>query len=143
MSTPYFRDIIVDTVATDKIGSKAPGSTLTLGSSLGKLALSNASTVTQLTSIVTGVALTNGNSGVITTFAASALANATHTFTVTHPSALTTSVILVNVQSYTGTGLPNVIVNNRLAGTFDIIIQNLAGVDALNAAMRIGFLILN
>lgn len=143
MSTPYFRDIIVDTVATDKIGSKVAGGTLTLGSAYGKLAVSNASTVTQLTSIVTGVALTNGNSGVITTFAASALANATHTFTVTHPSCLTTSIVLVNVVSYTGTGLPNVIVNNRLGGSFDIIIQNLAGVDALNAAMRIGFLILN
>lgn len=143
MSTPYPRDIIADTIATNKIGSKVAGGTLTLGSSLGKLALSNAATVTQITSIATGVAFTNGNSGVITTFSAVTAADAVSVFTVTHPSVLTTSVVLANIVNYAGTGLPCIAVKNLTNGTFDIAIQNGAAAAALNNVLKIGFVVLN
>lgn len=100
-------------------------------------------TVTQITSINTGVTV-NAAAGVITTFLADTLADNTDVFTVTNSSVTATSVVLTNIQDYAGTtGLPNVVVDNVAAGSFDIVIQN-AGVAAsvLDGVLQIGFAVL-
>lgn len=106
--------------------------------------LAGAAAVTQITSIVTGVTVSGGNSGVITTFSAVTAAATTSVFTVTHPRCALTSVIIVNISDYAGTtGLPSVSVDNILAGTFDIVIQNNHSAAALNGVLKIAFFILN
>lgn len=104
--------------------------------------------VTQITSITTGVTI-NAKKGIITTVAATAgAAGATpNTFTVTNSLALAGSNIDAYVLDYAGTiatnGNPSVIVDNRIAGAFDIIISNAHGTNALNGVLQIGFQVKN
>lgn len=104
--------------------------------------------VTQITSITTGVTL-NASKGIVTTVAATAgAAGATpNTFTVTNSFVQADSHISVYVIDYAGTiatnGNPFVIADNRADGTFDIIISNAHGTNALNGVMKIGFEVKN
>lgn len=103
-------------------------------------------TVSQATNVTTGVTL-NAVKGVITTQAASAAADAAHTFTVTNSFCRTTSHVAAYIMDYSGTiatnGNPAVIVDNRTNGTFDIIIVNTHGANALSGTLVIGFEIKN
>ncbi len=97
-------------------------------------------TVTQLTSITTGVTA-DGSAGIITTVAAATVADASDTFTVTNSSVTTTSVVVAVVSDYAGASLPNVRVNNVVAGAFDVVIQN-AGAAALDQPLEISFIVM-
>lgn len=103
-------------------------------------------TVSQGTSITTGVTL-NALKGVITTQSASAAAGAAHTFTVTNSTVVGTSHVSAYIMDYSGiittNGLPAVIVDNRTAGTFDIIVYNAHGANALSGTLVIGFEVKN
>lgn len=99
-------------------------------------------TVTQLTSITTGVTL-NAKKGIVTTFTPSTAGLAATTFTVTNNLATASSNIEAYVTEYGGTvitdGLPYVFVKNKTAGTFDIIVYNAHATNALATSLKIGF----
>lgn len=97
-------------------------------------------TVTQATSITTGVIL-NKISGVITTVASTLAAQGSAVFTVTCSEAETTSRILVNVE-YAGAGIPVVTISAVAAGSFDVKLYNAHGANAFNAALKIHFLVI-
>lgn len=112
----------------------------------GQVIPSSTGTVTQLTSITTGVTL-NTASGIITTVSATTAHDAASTFTVTNSFATATSNIRAYIVDYAGTfatnGLPSVAVDNRTAGTFDIVIMNNAAANALSGVLKIGFEIIS
>lgn len=105
-------------------------------------------TVTQITSITTGVT-TNAPSGIITTVTnlSGITAQTSATFTVTNSSVLATSVIVANVVDYAGTyitnGTPVVNVDNIGAGTFDVVLINQHTANALSATgtLKISFIV--
>jgi hypothetical protein len=98
--------------------------------------------VTQGTSVTTGVTV-NTIRGVVTTFSQSAAAGVSSTFTVTNSMAAAASNIRAYVIDYAGVfttnGIPVVSVDNRTAGTFDIVVSNGHGANALSGALKIGF----
>lgn len=98
-------------------------------------------TVTQATSVTTGVTL-NAASGVITMFSATTAAGASDSFVVTNSYVGSVSQILACVQDYSGTtGLPVVIVDNlNDSGTFTVTLQNV-GNAALNGVVKVGFMV--
>lgn len=98
--------------------------------------------VTQLTSIVTGVTL-NGSAGVITTVSSTLAADSFTSFVVTNSSVGTDSEILCTVQDYSGTtGLPRAYVKTITnTGTFTVVLQNV-GNAALNGVVKVGFLVI-
>jgi len=100
-------------------------------------------TVTQATSITTGVAL-NSSYGRITTVSSTLASNNTATFTVTNSSVLaSTDLIMLTLNGYSGTnGVPSVRIGTISAGSFTIVIRN-AGTVALNGTLDIGFLVIN
>lgn len=121
------------------------GGIATGGGSNGKVKVNSvfevsATSVSQLTSITTSVTADNG-AGIITTQAASAAANATQTFTVNNNKVATTDNVLLTIQSYSGSSIPTVRVDNISTGSFDIIIGN-CGSAALDAALVIYFVIM-
>ena len=103
---------------------------------------------TQATNITTGVTV-NGLSGLITTQNASAgAAGATpNTFRVTNSKVRAESRVNAWIQNYAGTyatnGTPIVNVQGVADGLFDIVISNAHGTNALSAALKIGFEVLN
>lgn len=103
------------------------------------------STVTQDTSVSTGVTI-NTASGVITTFSQSAAANTTASFTVTNSAVKSTDKILVSLNSYAGTygtnGIPVVSVGTVANGSFVIRVSNAHATNALSGAVEISFVIL-
>jgi hypothetical protein len=98
--------------------------------------------VTQGTSAVTGVTL-NTIKGIVTTFSQSAAAGVSAAFTVTNNKAAVASNIRAYVIDYAGVfttnGIPVVSVDNRTAGTFDIVVSNGHSANALSGALQIGF----
>lgn len=100
-------------------------------------------TVTQITSVTTGVTV-SANAGVITTFSQSAAAGASATFAVTNTKVSTTSVVLVSIVNYAGTtGIPIVRVNGGAGdGTFNVLVRNVHASEALNGVLTISFLVL-
>lgn len=101
-------------------------------------------TVTQLTSITTGVTL-NKSKGVITTVALTTAASTqAGPFVVTNSNVLTTSIVIVNVEYASGkTGFPTAIVEAVAAGSFKVRLLNAATGAALNDVVKIHFTILN
>jgi hypothetical protein len=97
--------------------------------------------VTQATNITTAVTL-NTPSGIITTLTATTAATSDTTFTVNNSSVTTSSIVNVNILSYSGdigtNGFPVVVANNVVAGAFDITIGNI-GAAALSGTFTIGF----
>lgn len=102
--------------------------------------------VTQITTISTGVSI-SGIKGVITTVTATNAASAAATFTVTNPFAQANSNVHAYIVDYSGAhatnGSPVVSVKNRTNGTFDIVIVNTNPSNALNGVLKIGFRIEN
>jgi hypothetical protein len=98
--------------------------------------------VTQGTSAVTGVTL-NTTKGIVTTFSQSAAAGVSAAFTVTNSKAAAASNVRAYVIDYVGVfttnGIPVVSVDNRTAGTFDIVVSNAHSANALSGALQIGF----
>lgn len=102
-------------------------------------------TITQLTSLTTGVTV-NSTAGVITTVPATLASNATASFVVTNNRVAATSVVVAGVQAYSGTfgtnGIPTAAVSAVAAGSFTVTLANSHGTAALNGAVGISFLVL-
>ena len=100
---------------------------------------------TQATSLTTTVATTTP-AGEITPFASltTGVGLAETGFTVTNSFVTADSIILANVTDYTGTigtnGLPQVIVDNIVAGSFQLVLCN-GGANVLAGAVKIGYTI--
>lgn len=95
--------------------------------------------VTQATSITTGVTL-NSQTGVITTRSAATGAQSAQSFIVSNSSMNTDSIVLSNIIGYNGsTGLPQVYVDDITSGSFKIVIQNNSTSAALNGSLNVGF----
>jgi hypothetical protein len=102
-------------------------------------------TVTQATSITTGVTL-NAPAGKITTVALTTAANSVESaFTVTNSFVKADSVVVASIVGYSGatlTGdLPQVYVNSISAGSFNLIVGN-GGSGTLDGTVTISFVIL-
>ena len=104
--------------------------------------LYNNANVTQGTSITTAVTVDALN-GIITTVSSTLAANARTSFTVNNALVTATSRILVSVQyDEAATGIPVVGVSDIAAGSFKVVLSNGAGTDALNAVVKVHFLII-
>lgn len=101
--------------------------------------LYNKGTVTQGTSITTGVTL-NTPSGVITTVSSTLASLAEATFTVTNSTVKPGSVILLSTE-YIGNGHADAGVATIGTGTFDITVAN-QGAVALNAVIKVHYMII-
>jgi hypothetical protein len=101
--------------------------------------LYNKGTVTQATSITTGVTL-NAPVGVITTVSSTLASLAEATFTVTNSFAKADSVILVSTE-YVGAGHGDAGVALRANGSFQITVANQGSV-ALDAVIKIHYMII-
>lgn len=95
-------------------------------------------TVTQLTSITTGVTL-NTVSGAITTVSSTLAAGAEATFQVTNSQLASTDVVVVNIGATSSAGTPMAFVSAVADGSFDITISNLHASAALNNTLTINF----
>lgn len=101
-------------------------------------------TVTQITTIATGVT-TNATKGVITTVALTTAAGAAESpFVVTNSKVTATSVILTSVEYATGkTGFPTVLVEAVAAGSFGIRVLNAKAAGSLNDVIKVHFQVIN
>ena len=101
--------------------------------------LYNKGTVTQATSITTGVTV-NAPVGVITTVSSTLASLGEATFTVTNSFAKADSVILVSTE-YLGAGHGDAGVASRAAGSFQITVANQGSV-ALDSVIKIHYIII-
>jgi hypothetical protein len=101
--------------------------------------LYNKGTVTQLTSITTGVTI-NTSSGVITTVSSTLGSLLQATFTVTNSIVKPGSVIILSTE-YNGTGHGDAGVQSIGTGTFNITVANQSLV-ALNSVIKIHYMII-
>jgi hypothetical protein len=101
--------------------------------------LYNKGTVTQLTSITTGVTL-NTPSGVITTVSSTLGSLLQTTFTVTNSIVKPGSVIILSTE-YNGTGHGDAGVQSIGTGTFNITLANQSLV-ALNSVIKVHYMII-
>lgn len=94
-------------------------------------------------SLITNAVTVNSLNGVITTVT-STLAGATTTFfTVNNSDVRATSKILLTLEyDEVATGIPVVRIADIVAGSFKVVITNAAAATALNAALRVHFLII-
>ncbi len=142
----YINEVVTSdtTLSTDTITEQTSGNGITIDSVVLKDGQVKPlhGTVSQATNITTGVTL-NYPAGLITTQSASAAANAAHTFTVTNSYVTASSNIRAWIVDYAGTiatnGFPDVIVDNPGSGSFNIIIVNGHGTNALSGVLKIGF----
>lgn len=128
---------------TGTLTTVAGTETITGAKTFSALALTKATDVAQATNITTAVT-SNGAAGKITTQAATTASAGTDSFTVNNSSCLSTSVVLLQIESYSGTihtnGNPVLFANTIAAGSFVISIKN-ASANALNGTMVIRYAI--
>lgn len=98
--------------------------------------------VTQATSLTTAVTI-NQPGGEITTFSiASLAADSSATFTVNNSYVKADSIILANINDWTGTlGFPAMIVDDVVAGSFKVTVRNVGTVTA-DGTINIGFAVM-
>lgn len=106
----------------------------------GTLTLSDGGTVTQASSITTGVTLST-NSGQITTVSSTLAAAAEATFTVTNTKVAATDCVIVNIGSTSSAGTPMAFCSAVGAGSFNITITNLHASAALDNTLTINFVV--
>jgi hypothetical protein len=108
----------------------------------GSLKYTGRGTVTQASSITTGVTV-NATSGTITTVSQTVAAAAEATFTVTNSSVAATDTVAVAVKSAnSGTGTFFAHVTAVGAGSFDVTLTNLHASAAGNSVIDINFVVL-
>lgn len=104
--------------------------------------VSDKGTVTQATSITTGVTL-NARNGIITTVSSTLAADTEATFTVTNSAVVAGSNVILGVTypaASAGTPVANVgAISN---GSFTVVLTNVNPSNALNAVVKIGFVVL-
>jgi hypothetical protein len=98
-------------------------------------------TVTQITSLVTGVTL-NKVVGQVVTVSATTAAGAEETFTVTDSAVAANDGVLVWIKSTSSAGTPQVVCSAVAAGSFNITVNNLHASAALNNTLTIGFAVI-
>ena len=98
-------------------------------------------TVTQLTSITTGVSL-SALSGQITTVSSTLAGAAEGAFTVTNTKVAATDTVIVNLASTSSAGTPLAVCSAVAAGSFDITVANLHASAALDNTMVINFVVI-
>ena len=103
-------------------------------------ALYDTANVTQLTAITTAVTV-NANNGIITTVSSTLGAGSNAAFTVNNSKVLATSRILLTAE-HPGAGIPILITETIVNGSFNIRIYNL-GSAAFNNVINISYLIIN
>jgi hypothetical protein len=103
-------------------------------------ALYDTANVTQLTAITTAVTV-NANNGIITTVSSTLGAGSNAAFTVNNSKVLATSRILLTAE-HPGAGIPILITETIVNGSFNIRIYNL-GSAAFNNVVKISFIIIN
>jgi hypothetical protein len=119
---------------TKRFGAVSVLGTATLGDvSIAK------STVTQTTSITSGVTL-NSPAGVIDTVSSTLATNGSTSFTVTNSFVDANSVVLSNIVNYSGNaGAPFSRVQGVTSGSFSISIRNVHAEQALNGVIKLAF----
>lgn len=144
----YIKDIVDDpnteftSINVDTINESTAANGVTVdGVSLkdGKVVISKG-TVTQLTSITTGVTL-NKPSGVITTVSTTVAAGSNASFTVTNSFCQSNSVVLLTVDDSATAGLAKLNVQSVANGSFVINVTNIHSANAFNNILKIHFLI--
>lgn len=136
-----------NSLAVNTISESTSGSGVTADSVLLKDGgvLMDDGAVTQATSITTAVTL-NKPAGVITTVSAAGAAGSSNAFTVNNSFVNANSVVQAWIIDYAGTfttnGLPIVSVDTRASGSFQIVLSNAHGTNALSGVVKIGFAIL-
>lgn len=110
----------------------------------GTLRVRGQGTVTQITSITTGVTL-NANSGVITTVSQTIAAAGEAEFTVTDSLVAATDVVIVNVASINGgAGGPfQATISAVAAGSFVIALSNAHAANAGNSVLVLNFTVIH
>jgi hypothetical protein len=103
-------------------------------------ALYDTANVTQITAISTAVTV-NANNGIITTVSSTLGAGSNAAFTVNNSKVLATSRILLTAE-HPGAGIPILITETIVNGSFDIRIYNL-GSSAFNNVINISYIIIN
>lgn len=138
--------VFTGSLSTDTIIERTPATGVTIDGALlkdGALTPANG-TVTQITSITTGVTLSQP-AGIITTVTATTAALSTSTFTVTNSFVTDTSNIQCTITDYSGTivtdGIPLIVAAETKSGAFDIILYNAHATNALNGTLDIAFVI--
>lgn len=109
----------------------------------GTLEYENRGTVTQATSITTGVTL-NTTSGTITTVSQTIAAGAEAEFTVTNSTVGVNDVVIVNLaDTASGAGGPFIVtVSDVKAGSFKIAIANPHAANAGNSVLKVNFAVI-
>lgn len=108
----------------------------------GALEWKDYGTVTQATSITTGVTL-NKLAGAITTVSQTLAAGAEGTFTVTNSEVAATDVVVACLKSTSSAGGPFLVgVTAVAAGSFDITVTNTSDATAGNNTLVISFVVL-
>ena len=100
------------------------------------------SSVTQLTSITTGVTI-NAKCGQITTVSQTVAAAGEATFTVTNSDVAATDTIIVNIGTHTSAGTFIAYVSTVAAGSFDITLSNLHASAAGDDTLTINFAVVD
>lgn len=100
--------------------------------------LVDSGTVTQDTSITTGVTI-NKTNGQITTVSTTLGAAEEAAFTVTNSTVTATSVVVACLAATTSAGTPVAVVTRVAAGSFQITVTNLHAEAALNNTLTINF----
>lgn len=110
----------------------------------GTLQFTGRGTVTQATSITTGVTV-NATSGTITTVSQTIAAGAEAEFTVTNSTVISTDTIVVNLaDTASGAGGPFIVqVTAVTTGTFNVSITNTHAANAGNSVLKINFVVLH
>lgn len=113
-----------------------------LGSAQTGIGLFNGgATVTQETSASTGVTI-NAPCGQIVTVALTTAADAETIFTVTNSFVSALDVPVIAVGTYAGGGTPIAAIKNVTAGAFDVVITNLHASAALDALLKLNFVVI-
>lgn len=95
-------------------------------------------TITQDTSIVTGVIL-NTPFGIITTVSSTLAASSYTGFTLTNSTILSTSIILVSIVGYQGDGIPSITVHTAFDGSVALRLNNSHATEALSQPIKIAY----
>ena len=122
-------------------GATDPSVTTVTASGLGTFGSLKVGTGTKTVTAAAGAATLNKPSGIVTTESLTTAAGATYTLTLTNSTVAAGDIALVSLDSNGSAGLPEVVSAKCTLNTLTVIVQN-DGSASLNAAVKIGFLIL-
>ena len=120
-------------------GATDPSVTTVTASGLGTFGSLKVGTGTKTVTAAAGAATLNKPSGIVTTESLTTAAGAT--YTLTNSTVAAGDIALVSLDSNGSAGLPEVVSAKCTSNTLTVIVQN-DGSASLNAAVKIGFLIL-